>query len=227
MRVLIVSAMPQVGKTTTAVNLAAALSLCGARVRLVDLDNRGHLQAALHGLLPATAAGMAEPMPLSGWPGIELMPSVPQGAGVPWAKSGTWTLMDAPSDWSDDLATIAGDSDLVLIPAPPVIETLASLDTFLPQVEAALGPNGRVHVMIMRLANRHRHHRLILGEVISRIGSERVLPIMIRASTRFAEAQEKGLTIYDDAPQSTGASDFAQLARALHLHHAPSRQNRG
>src|SRR5512142_2235251 len=46
-----------VGKTTTAVNLAAGLAAAGSRVLLIDTDTQGHVAQAL-GCRPA--AGLAE-----------------------------------------------------------------------------------------------------------------------------------------------------------------------
>jgi chromosome partitioning protein len=162
---------------------------------------------------------------ISGWPSLHYTTTAPLLDRR--AEMGSWTLFDTASGWDHVHAEQAKTADLVLVPVPPMAESLPLFDLFLPQVQAAMGASGRVNLLITRHANRHKHHRAILGEMISRFGSEMVLPIMVRASARFNNAQEQGLSIFDSAPQSTGAADFAQLARTLLSYAAQLRQAKG
>lgn len=230
MRLLIASARPETGKTSTAANLGAALVLAGARAILVEAEGNHGLSRHLQKLCPQEpdGSGMAR-WPVGGYPGLDLCATpLPLGGAMAGPEPDLWTLIDAPAGWSAAMAATAQQCDMVLIPVLPEATHLDGLGGFLPLVEGALQETGGcLRLLISRHANRDRLQRVFLGELVRRFGSERVLPTMIRASARLHEAGARGWTIFDEAPHSTGAADFAQLARGLLSSKAALRQNKG
>jgi chromosome partitioning protein len=230
MRLLIASARPETGKTTTAANLGAALVLAGARAMLVEPEGNHGLSSHLQRLCPQDSDGSGTAgWPVAGYPGLDLCATpLPLGGAMGARDPDLWTLIDAPAGWSAAMAETARQCDMVLVPVLPDATHLDGLGRFLPTVEAAVQETGGcLRLLISRHANRDRMQRVFLGELIQRFGSDRVLPTMIRASARLHQAGATGWTIFDEAPHSTGAADFAQLARGLLSGRAALRQNKG
>lgn len=229
MRVLIYNQKGGVGKTTTALNLSAALVALGQSVLVVDLDPQMHLTAALgapvaegSGTVEDWAAGrpVAPSIP-SAAQGLRLIPGSPNGLSGPFVGAALenpawdWVIMDAPPGWNGPLGQIVCLSDLVICPLEPDFLGLNGLNQLLRRLADVEFDRDRLRVLIARYSNRLAVHREVRGKLIDRFGSEVVLPSVIRSSVRLAEAPGLGQTIFDYAPKSTGASDYAQLARTL------------
>lgn len=110
MRVLVAHTKGGVGKTTTAVHLAAALHETGTPAVLVDLDtNPAALDYASHGRLPMPVLGIRE--------GREAL-----------EQHEAHVVIDAPARPGDaQLLAFARDVDLVVIPTPPADLALRAL----------------------------------------------------------------------------------------------------
>ena len=136
-RIAIINQKGGVGKTTTAVNLGAALARAGRRVVVVDLDPQAnaslHLGAELDPSEPSSysvlCAGTAfgDALRATGTPGLSLVPSHIDlsGAELELASAiGRETILrDAIEDWAG--STDAPPADYVLFDCPPSLGLLS------------------------------------------------------------------------------------------------------
>jgi chromosome partitioning protein len=143
-----------VGKTTTAVNLAAALSMGGLKVLVIDLDPQGNASTAF-GIDRANSAGMYEvlinDLPISevvvkvaGFPHLETVPANSELAGaeillVP-AVAREFRLKTALHNFLDTRQSSGQRFDYVFIDCPPslgllTINALAAADEVLVPIQ--------------------------------------------------------------------------------------------
>lgn len=135
MRVLaIVNQKGGCGKTTTAINLAAALAEQGGRVLLVDLDPQSHCAAGLgvpearieFGVAQALLCeppGGTDPMAWLWEParGVRLAPSTVALAGLESARGGLASLPDRDRRLARYLERVARHFDWCIVDCPPTI----------------------------------------------------------------------------------------------------------
>lgn len=120
-----------VGKTTTAINLGAAIAATGRRALLVDLDpqanatsglgvDKGRLERSVYEALigQATLAQVIRP---TDWPGLDLAPSAIRLAGAEIEMVG---LMAREQRLRRSLAGITDQYDLILIDCSPSLGIL-------------------------------------------------------------------------------------------------------
>lgn len=120
-----------VGKTTTAVNLAAFMAIAGARVLLIDLDPQGNATSGLgidrHSIVGSTYDVLIDSMPVSAalsntqLSGLFLLPSVTDLAG---AEIELMPRIAREGFLRAALEPIRSEFDAILIDAPPSLGLL-------------------------------------------------------------------------------------------------------
>jgi chromosome partitioning protein len=231
-----------VGKTTTAINLAAGLARAGKRVLLVDLDTQGQAAKAL-GLQPTV--GLAE----------VVADGVPPEQATTKARERLWLLAGGRSlaglkrviarkdfggeqTLAEALVPVDGSYDVVLVDTAPAWDTLTvnalfyagevlipvSLEVMalqgLIEFVRSLGPIQSYHpgltlhyILPTFMDRRVRKSEEILSQLKSYYGELVCEPI--RYNVRLSEAPGYGQTIFEYAPRSAGAQDYQRLTERV------------
>jgi len=230
------------GKTTTAVNLAAALGEKGRRVLLLDLDPQASASAWLgvedggRGLFEVFASGgkLAELARESTARGVELVPSSSWLVGLEKALAsevGAETLLRKA------LARLPERWDFVLVDCPPslgllAVNALAAVEEVLVPVESrTMALRGLADLLrtveVVRdrlnpelvvsalLACRVDYRTRLSADVVDRLREKfggLVLRAVVRENVRLAEAPSFQKSIFDYDPSSAGAEDYRAAA---------------
>jgi chromosome partitioning protein len=260
-----------VGKTTTSVNLAVALSRAGRRVCLVDLDPQAH--ATLHvgvapggsgvsaydvitagrpladaivdvsdtlAVVPSHIDLSAVEMALAGRPGRETIlrdrivaePRFGSRAAQAGGHGGSdrppfdYLVVDCPPSLGLLSLNAMAAVDEVLLPLQPHFLALHGLSKLLETIElVAEHVNPRLRLLGVALCMYEAGTRLAseIGRDVDAFFSQaegahpawaggRLFATRIRRNIRLAEAPSFGQSIFDYAPASHGAEDYAALA---------------
>jgi len=231
-----------VGKTTTAVNLAASLAREGRAVLLVDVDTQGQAGRAL-GVQPddgLAALMMAEMSPeealtearpnlwlLSGGgglAGVKRMIARKDFGGertlaeamLPLAGRFDYVILDTAPGWDTLAVNALFYADEILSPVSMEILTLQGLQAFLQNVRAIQTYHSDLrlrYVLPTFYDRRVKKSSEIIEQLKTYFPDEICHPI--RYSVRLSEAPGYGQTIFEYAPKSTGVADYTLLARRL------------
>lgn len=120
-----------VGKTTTALNLAAALALRKHRTLLIDLDPQsnatialvspGDFQVSMFDVLNGSVEGMSKVIRVTKEPNLSLAPA---RLALAKLEQQLASQFDAPFKLKDALAPIAKDFDYIVLDTPPALGIL-------------------------------------------------------------------------------------------------------
>ena len=222
-----------VGKTTTAVNLAACWGEQGKKVLLIDLDPQGSATVCVGAssdgteLLNAMQQIVSLPVVSTEIPGLDLVPSGPELAA---ARN---IFIDGPADeiFRSCLKQTNGDWDCIVIDCPPSLDVLtmssllASGHVIIPVEASFLGLNGirQMAAAIESMKSRNpelevkavvpcRAHprRRIHWEIMDRLKQMfpgQISPI-IHENVSLAEAPGRGKPVIFTARISRGSDDY-------------------
>jgi len=239
----IVSQKGGVGKTTTTVNLGAALAEMGHRVLLIDLDPQGSLTAAV-GRQPGSI-GIADVLlqpdkilsaihPCAG--GMRVVTATAQLANVMLELD---QLPDPVHRLARAVALVADCHDYCLIDCPPSLSHattnaltaahvalvplqceflslrgLSDVQEIALTVRDTTNPHLRMRVVATMYDRRTIHAQDVLREARAALPGL-VCESIIPRTVRLAEAPAVGQTILEYAPDSNGAFSYRALAQEL------------
>ncbi len=230
-----------VGKTTTAVNLAAALAAAGKRALLIDLDPQANATTGMglaktlnpnvyHVLLEEVGVMSAVRRAAQ----LDLLPASPDLAGAevelvqrPQRESVLRRALEkAPDQWDYclidcppalNLLTINAlvAAERVLIPMQCeyyALEGLAQLLATIRRVRAQLNPKLELHGVLRTMFDTRNRLAGEVGSELERHFPEKLYRTVVPRNVRLAEAPSYGKAVFDYDPHCAGAEAYRVLA---------------
>ncbi|EGB16125.1 chromosomal partitioning ATPase ParA [Pseudodesulfovibrio mercurii] len=239
-----------VGKTSTAVNLGAALARQDRRVLLLDLDPQAHLTYSLgimaHELPRTMGAALMRECPLDSVTmevgGLHVVPASVALAGteVDLASAGNretrlrdalagtggydFAIIDCPPNLGMLTLNAMVAANELLVPVQPEFLALQSLGKLMETVKA-IREGWNPHLTLSGiLMTRYQRTRKLNREIRRKIKDhfgDALLDTTIRDNISLAEAPSFGRDIFTYKPRSHGAADYRNLALELLRRGAP------
>lgn len=241
-KIAIVGFKGGIGKTTTCVNLGAALALRGHRVLIIDTDTQANVgialginnyQKSLADVLVRKAK--AEDCVLSARPNLDLLPSslalfkAQQRMVLEMAREEIFSelfvglddyeylLLDCAPSVSLLTVNAMAYVDEVFIPVSMELLALAGAQQFLEYLKSisrTLGKGATIRLIIPTFYDpRRRVSERVLTALEKTFGERVTKPI--RVDAQLTEAPGVGKTIFEYAPRSRGAIDYARLTELV------------
>ncbi len=232
-----------VGKTTTAVNLAAALGALEKQILLVDCDPQGNatrgvgVQARAPHLYHVLSEeySAAEAIRRTEFAGVSLLPADRELVGVEVEFVGTtsWEhrLKQVLKDVGDDFDVVFLDcppslghltvnalvaADRILVPLQCeyyALEGISELVATVRRVQARLNPGLRIGGILLTMYDERTNLSRDVAEEVRRHFNDEVYKAVIPRNIRLAEAPSHGLPILQYDIKSRGAEAYLELAR--------------
>jgi chromosome partitioning protein len=232
-----------VGKTTTAINLAACLAEAGERALVVDLDPQANATSGLgmrangsstYDLLDgAPLSSLAQP---TAFANLFLVPSQPELAGaavelshrddgdryladaLQQAEGFDFVLLDCPPSLGPLTVNALAAADRVVVPVQTeyyALEGLAQLVQSINLIRTRLNPRLAIAgVLLTMVDSRTRLSADVEAEVRKHFG-ELVFDAVVPRSVRIAEAPSHGLPLTHYDRRSRGAEAYWKVAMEL------------
>ena len=232
-----------VGKTTTAINLAACLAEAGERALVIDLDPQANATSGLgmsangsssYDLLDG--APLADLVKPTAFENLFLVPSKPELAGAAVELSRhedgdrylaqalehidgfDFVLLDCPPSLGPLTVNALAAADRVIVPVQTeyyALEGLAQLVQSINLIKARLNPRLEIAGVLLTMADgRTRLSADVEAEVRRHFG-EIVFTAVVPRSVRVAEAPSHGLPVTHYDRRSRGAEAYWKVAMEL------------
>ena len=234
-----------VGKTTTTINLGAALQQKGYKVLLIDLDGQANLTESmgLSAELPQTIYGAmkgeytlpvfelenglsvvpscldlsATESELINEPGREL---ILKGliAKLLETRKFDYILIDCPPSLGLLTLNALTSADFLIIPVQAqflAMRGMAKITNVVGIVKERLNPNLNIGGIVITQFDKRKTLNKSVAELISESFCDKVFKTVIRDNVSLAEAPIKGMNIFEYNKNSNGAKDYMELAKEV------------
>jgi len=234
-----------VGKTTTAVNLAASLAASERSTLLVDLDPQGNASSAFGIVSPErhvydVVCGDTPLLEAAVQSELSHLHVVPAGEDLSGAEIELVSLPEREARLRDALAPVLGLYDYVLIDCPPslglltlnalvaaqavliplqgeyyALEGLARLQRTIERIRAAFHPALEIEGIVLTMFDRRANLSRQVEQEVRDHFGDRVFRTAIPRNVRLSEAPSHGKPILLYDIQSRGALAYLDLAQEL------------
>lgn len=246
--IAIVNQKGGVGKTTSCVNLVAALAAKGKRVLLCDFDPQANATSGLGVDKTAASPGVYDVL-VSGAPCAKAIVHTPYGDVLPSNKALAGATIEMIGmdrreyRLKDALSAVAGEYDYILIDCPPSLElltlnALCAADTLLVPVQCeyyaleglsdllstvrivkrSLNPSIDLEGVILTMFDGRTNLSIQVAEEVKRHFPGKVYATVIPRNVRLSEAPSHGKPVLAYDPWSRGTEAYTALAAELLEH---------
>lgn len=231
-----------VGKTTTAVNLAAGIARTGRNILLVDVDTQGQLKRALgadtqvglsefvQGTVTAeqaiyqarenlwllaggrSIAGLKRDITRKDFGAERMLTEALEGIDGRF----NFVLVDSGPGWDALTVNVLFYCEEILAPVSLEVMTLQGLMEFSQSVASIRKYKQNLalkYILPTFFDRRVKKSEEILAQLQEHFGERLCLPV--RYNVRLSEAPGYGMTIFEYAPRSAGAEDYRKLTERI------------
>lgn len=236
-----------VGKTTTAINLAAGLKNLGKKVLLIDVDPQANLtqslgvvddeiETSIYTVLRKEAFGEKTNLidALVNASGLDLIPSSLDLANaelelasvygreqilsqlVKPLKKYDYIFIDCPPSMGMLTINALVCSNYVLMPLQAEFLPLKGARSFLKHFELIKKLNKKIKLLgfvLTKYDQRKKMNQQIKEELENEFSKDKVFETLVRTNIALANAQEKGMDIFNYDKRSNGAIDYSNLTK--------------
>ncbi len=234
-----------VGKTTTCVNLSAALSSMGKRVLLIDMDPQGHSSIGF-GINKNDGRPTTYDLIINSATAAEVIRKTPYGdllpASTPLAAAEVELVSVANRHYvlRDALAKVADRYDYMIIDCPPslgmltinslcaadsvivpvdcgfyALEGLSALTSTIASIKKSLNEGLDIEGVLLTMFDSRTNLSVQIAQEIKRHFPKKVFSVTIPRNVRLAEAPSHGKPIMEYDKHSRGAECYMRLAAEL------------
>lgn len=234
-----------VGKTTTCVNLAAALHIAKQRVLLVDMDPQGHSSIGF-GVNKRDKLPTVYDVMVNSFPAAEVIRKTPYGDLLPANTSLAAAEIELISVDNrhfmlrNALNSVSDRYDFIIIDCPPslgmltlnsltaansvivpvdcgfyALEGLSALTNTVSTIKKGLNPSLDIEGVLLTMFDSRTNLSVQIAQEIKRYFPKKVFSVTIPRNVRLAEAPSHGKPIMEYDKHSRGAECYLRLAAEL------------
>jgi len=235
-----------VGKTTTAINLAAAFALKGLRTLLVDLDPQANASMSfveVHQLQQSMYDVLVNQVPLRDIlvsTHLEKLHLAPSRIALAKLEAALVGELDAHFRLKDKLQPVADGYDAVIVDTPPTLGLLtvnamvAATHLLIPiqssyfalegtddlletvdKIKARANPDLQLLGAVITLFDKRTVLARDIHEQIAKVFGDKLFRTVISRSVRLEESPAYRASIFEHAPESSGAIEYYALCEEV------------